>query len=213
VRHQKLPTPFFGTVVEDEADIGALEAVWCRKPMHQSAAPEPASGGPRPEAVDPGVASGLGSEARRPGGKTAPDDAARPPVRDAAFATGDAVSVPVRDAALPSEGDAALPPVGDAALPPVGDAAASAAGDAAAAPEPAQSKPDAAPLAGDTQALPVTMAVPGSRDAAAGPSRRFGSVDAARHIAAGAGSAANASGSRAGARVGSGSGAVAEANV
>ncbi len=226
VRHQKLPTPFFGTVVEDEADIGALEAVWCGKPMQQSAAPAPASGTGR-GALDPGAATGLGSEARRPGGEAASDDAARPPVhdvprppmREAACAVGDAVPAPARDAAcatrdaMPAHVNEAASGTGDAAPAPLHDAAWAAAGDAATAPEPARGQPDAAPLAGDTHPLPVTMAVPSSRDAAAGPPRRFGSVDAARHIPVAAGSAANTHANTLGSGSGSGSGSRAGAGV
>ena len=71
-RHQKPPVPFFGTVVEDEVDIGALDAVWCRKPMKQSAPLAPATGGVCPLALDPGV-DPVGARA---GGEVAPDDAA-----------------------------------------------------------------------------------------------------------------------------------------
>jgi len=153
-RHQKLPAPFFGTVVEDEVDLGALDAVWCRKPMQQSAAPEPAD---RPDPAE-----------RRCGVGQALDDAAPAPV-----------------------GEAASAPVGEA-----GDAPAAA------------SRPDAAPPAADAEPLPVvTTAVPAvatavpavpirfGRDGADGAPLQFGSVDAAPHIPAGDGSAANTLGS------------------
>ena len=135
-RHQKLPAPFFGTVVEDEVDLGALDAVWCRKPMQQSAAPEPAD---RPDPAE-----------RRCGVGQALDDAAPAPVGEA------------------------------------GDAPAAA------------SRPDAAPPAADAEPLPVvTTAVPirFGRDGADGAPLQFGSVDAAPHIPAGDGSAANTLGS------------------
>ena len=142
-RHQKLPAPFFGTVVEDEVDIGALDAVWCRKPMQQSAAPGPVD---TPDTAE-----------RRRGAEQVSDDAAPVPVGEAASASGDAANAPA-----------------------------------------APRHPEAAPLAADAEPLPVVpTAVPirFGRDSADGPPLRFGSVDAAPHIPAGVGSAANTLGS------------------
>jgi hypothetical protein len=95
-RHQKLPVPFFGTVVQDEVDIGALDAVWCQKPLQQSAAPGPA------DAPDP--------TERRPGVEAVPDDAVPAPVGEAASAAGDEADAPEP---APSQPDAA-PPAADA---------------------------------------------------------------------------------------------------
>jgi len=47
-RHQKQPVPFFGTVVEDEVDIAAMDAVWCRDPMQRSAEGRQPDGGDAP---------------------------------------------------------------------------------------------------------------------------------------------------------------------
>jgi hypothetical protein len=93
-RHQKLPVPFFGTVVQDEVDIGALDAVWCQKPLQQSAAPGPA------DTPDP--------TERRPGVEAVPADAAPAPVGEAASAAEADAPEPA-----PSQPDAA-PPAADA---------------------------------------------------------------------------------------------------
>jgi hypothetical protein len=53
VRHQQTPVPFFGTVVKDEVDIAAVDAVWCSVipasagagAVRQPAAAEPATAG------------------------------------------------------------------------------------------------------------------------------------------------------------------------
>jgi hypothetical protein len=54
-RHQKQPVPFFGTVGEDEVDIGGLDAVWCREPMQQSATRVPPGGGDAPDDAAPAL--------------------------------------------------------------------------------------------------------------------------------------------------------------
>jgi len=127
VRHQKLPVAFFGTVVRDEVDIAALDAVWCRKPVKQPAPPEPAA-----EA---------GAAGRCAGGGAAADDAAPAPVGDAAAV----------DAAPAPRGEAALD---DAAPTPRGEAARAAPGDTD-PPEPAPNQRDPAPPAPDAELSPV----------------------------------------------------------
>jgi hypothetical protein len=46
-RCQQTPVPFYGTVVEDEVDIAAVDAAWCNDDIHREAAPNvtPASAG------------------------------------------------------------------------------------------------------------------------------------------------------------------------
>jgi hypothetical protein len=88
VRHQQKPVAFFGTVVADQVDVAALDAVWCGNPTPQPAAPEagtPKAGTPKagtPKAGTPKAGTG-GTSARllvlgadpvgsRSGGEAAP---------------------------------------------------------------------------------------------------------------------------------------------
>jgi len=79
-RHQKLPTPFFGTVVEDEVDIGRLDAVWCRDPRVNRPGASPMQQSARGSRPDGGDAP-AGDAAAMPAGEAAPaarDDANAP---------------------------------------------------------------------------------------------------------------------------------------
>jgi hypothetical protein len=91
-RRQQQPVPFFGTVVADEVDIAALDAVWCNDPMRGL----PPVAGPRGETgPKPTPAS-----ACKPAGDIAPHPAAdqpnaAPPDADAEASTA-APSLPAR---------------------------------------------------------------------------------------------------------------------
>ena len=81
-RHQQKPVPFFGTVMEDEVDIAAVDAIW-RGRTSASA------GAGATQRTPPGAC---------PGGEDVPDDAA-PAARDAADPPEPAANLP--DAAPP----------------------------------------------------------------------------------------------------------------
>jgi len=48
-RHQRMPVPFYGTVVRDEVDLPALDATWHAQPAHRDAAPRREATPPPPE--------------------------------------------------------------------------------------------------------------------------------------------------------------------
>jgi hypothetical protein len=60
-RHQQMPTPFYGTVIEDEVDIPVLEAIWASGTPAPSSAGAPASTAITPPPATPKPAP------RRPG--------------------------------------------------------------------------------------------------------------------------------------------------
>ena len=48
-RHQQMPVPFFGIVVQDEVDLPALDATWRAQPPNRDAAPLRPASPPPPE--------------------------------------------------------------------------------------------------------------------------------------------------------------------
>ncbi len=63
-RHQQMPTPFYGTVIQDEVDMPALETIWASgtpapisadAPASTAITPPPAPSRPGPQALVPGV--------------------------------------------------------------------------------------------------------------------------------------------------------------
>jgi hypothetical protein len=78
-RHQQKPVPFFGTVVQDEVDLPALDATWGSPPAHPDAAPSreatppppataprPAPSADHPDATPPTTADRLPAVAPTP---------------------------------------------------------------------------------------------------------------------------------------------------
>ncbi len=121
-RHQQTPVPFYGTVVQDEVDIPALDALWVRTPAFAGA------GSPHSDAA--GSLASAGAEPKpTPADKPRPD-AAPPP---------DAASKPVQRFAAPPPNQPDIIP------PPAAPAPSAPPPPPAAAPEaPAQRAPDPA---------------------------------------------------------------------
>ncbi len=102
-RHQQTPVPFYGTVVQDEVDIPALDALWVGRTLASAGAGSPA----------PAEAGSLASAAAEP--KPAPAGKPRPDAEP----TPDAASEPVRRSAAPPPNQPdIIPPPADTAPPP-----------------------------------------------------------------------------------------------
>ncbi len=73
-RHQQMPVPFYGTVIQDEVDIPALEAMWASGILPSTSAAAPAS-----TSADAATSAGTASPTRISADAPTPTTAATPP--------------------------------------------------------------------------------------------------------------------------------------
>ena len=116
-RCQQKPAPFFGTVVEDEVDVAAVDAVWRNDPIYREAAPNvtPASAAEAPQpgrlepepTADPPNAAPLAADAE----PSPPATDAEPPPAKTPMSVSAATAAQAQRDRSP---DAAAGPAGDA---------------------------------------------------------------------------------------------------